>query len=173
MAAYQLNTAHTDLIQGLLSDLKMEFQGSYSRIAHCLAQLPEDEVWWRPYEEMNAIGNLILHLCGNLGQWVLAGVGGKPDVRRRAEEFSHREPLPKAFLLEKLQNILAEVYTVIERLNESRLLERRHIQSYHTTVLTALLHVVHHFEGHAQEIIYITRMRLGSKYQYQWEPKSP
>ncbi len=173
MAVYQLNTAHTDLLRGLLSDLKMELAGSLSRIEHALAQLPEEEVWWRPHEEMNAIGNLILHLCGNLGQWVLSGVGGQPDVRKRAEEFSQREPIPKAVLLDKLRGVIKEVGSVIDRQTAASLLERRSIQSYQTTVLTALLHVVHHFEGHAQEIIYITRMRLGSKYQFQWTPRSP
>jgi len=52
-----------------------------SKIKHCLGQLTDEQVWWRPQESMNSIGNLVLHLCGNVCQWIVAGIGGAPDVR--------------------------------------------------------------------------------------------
>ena len=170
MAVYDLNTAHTDVTAGFLADACRELQSNTERIAHCLHQLSEADVWWRPHESMNAIGNLILHLCGNLGQWILAGVGGQPDLRQREREFAHRDPLPKLFLLEKLQTVVAECLTVIERQTGESLLRRRPIQHYQTTGLTAIFHAVAHFEGHTQEIICLTRQRLGERYQFRWLP---
>ena len=63
------------------------------KIEHCLGQLTVEQVWWRPTAEQNSIGNLVLHICGNVGQWILSGVGGMPDSRDRPLEFSERGPL--------------------------------------------------------------------------------
>src|SRR5206468_11868255 len=65
------------------------------RIGHCVGQLDDAQVWWRPHESMNSIANLVLHLCGNRRQWIVSGVGGEPDVRDRPGEFSERGAVPK------------------------------------------------------------------------------
>jgi len=66
------------------------------RIKHCLGQLTDEQIWRRESDAMNSIGNLILHLCGNLRQWIVAGIGAEKDVRQRPKEFSERGPIPKA-----------------------------------------------------------------------------
>lgn len=170
VAVYDLNSAHKEVVAGFVADSCRELQHSCQRIAHCLDQLTEADVWWRPHSSMNAIGNLILHLCGNLGQWILSGLGGQPDTRDREREFTHREPLPKRFLLEKLRAVVAECQSVIERQDAASLLRQRPIQHWHTTGLTAVLHVVAHFEGHTQEIVCLTRQLLGDRYVFQWLP---
>src|SRR3954452_23792908 len=58
------------------------------KITHCMLQLTDEQVWQRPRPEMNSVGNLITHLCGNLRQWIISGVGGSPDVRNRPAEFA-------------------------------------------------------------------------------------
>ncbi len=57
---------------------------SVHKIKHCLNQLDSDQIWWRPEPGLNSIGNLILHLCGNLNQWAVCGITGSKDERQRA-----------------------------------------------------------------------------------------
>ncbi|MEZ4994898.1 MAG: DUF1572 family protein [Saprospiraceae bacterium] len=75
------------------------FDECVPRIQNCLDRLTEDQVWWRPNSASNSIGNLVLHLCGNVRQWIVSGVGEQTDVRRRSEEFSEEGPLPKDKLI--------------------------------------------------------------------------
>ncbi|HEX9754544.1 MAG TPA: DinB family protein [Gemmatimonadales bacterium] len=131
------------------------------RIASCLEQLAEDDVWWRPNEASNSIGNLVLHLVGNARQWIVHGVGGAPDVRRRQEEFDRREAIPKAELLERLRATVAEAAAVIGRVAPDQLLQPRVIQSYETTVQGAVYHVVEHFSMHTGQIILLAKARTG------------
>ena len=72
-----------------------ELDSALLRIKHCLGQLTDDQVWRRSQPSLNSIGNLILHLCGNLRQWIVAGLGGAPDERNRPAEFSERGVVPK------------------------------------------------------------------------------
>jgi len=130
-------------------------------IQRCLSELSEDEVWWRAHETDNSIGNLLLHLSGNVRQWIISGVGGARDARERQKEFDERKHLSKAELLQKLENTLREADSVLEKLDLSKLLEIRHIQKYDVTFLEAISHVVEHFSGHVGQIIYITKLRKG------------
>ena len=133
----------------------------YPRIERCVNELSDEDIWWRAHESDNSIGNLMLHLSGNVRQWIVTGVGGATDVRNRPQEFAERMHLPKGELLEKLHATLVEADRVLERLDRSVLLEVRHIQQYDVTVLEAIFHVVEHFSGHTSQIIYITKLRKG------------
>ena len=170
MAVYDLNTAHTDLVTGFLEDACQELAGQCERIIHCLNQLEEADLWWRPHPEMNAVGNLVLHLSGNLRQWVLAGVGGQPDTRQRQQEFDQRDPLPGAQRGGMIKRVGTEACSTPRTQAAAALLDQRPVQHYQTTGLTAILHAVCHFVGHAQEIVYITRWRRGADYEFQWRP---
>lgn len=173
MAVYDLNTRYDNITKGFLADAKGTLRGCLERIDHCVKQLSEEQVWWRPNPKMNAIGNLILHLAGNLGQWIVSGVGGKPDHRQRQAEFDQRDPIPKAELMSRLSKVIGEAEEAVQKQTDAELLRVRPVQHYQTTGLTAIFHAVCHLEGHAQEIIYITRMILGEKYKFLWEPKKP
>ena len=131
------------------------------KIKNCCDQISDEEIWWRTHETDNSIGNLLLHLSGNVRQWIVAGVGGAADTRERRREFSERDRLPKAQLLDRLEATLKEADVVLAGLDMSRLLERRHIQVYDVTLLDAILHVVEHFSQHVGQIIYITKLRRG------------
>ena len=91
---------------------------AFAKIKHCLDQLTDGQVWWRPKPSLNSIGNLILHLCGNLRQWVVCGVGGATDNRDRPSEFSERGPISKADLLRTLAETKAggrfDVRTILD-----------------------------------------------------------
>jgi hypothetical protein len=70
-------------------------------------------VWHRSQPGLNSIGNLILHLCGNLRQWVVAGLGGAPDVRNRPAEFAERGTVPKDELLRNLEAVVEEAKRIL------------------------------------------------------------
>lgn len=141
-----------------------------ARLTHCLTQLDDQQVWWRPRESMNSIGNIILHLCGNLRQWIVSGVGGSPDVRNRPGEFAERSLIPRDELLERLGSVVAESDAVLARTGEGELLAPRTIQGGQETVLSAVFDCLTHLKGHTQEIIYITRTQLGDAYHFAWIP---
>ncbi|NBC15992.1 MAG: DUF1572 domain-containing protein [Bacteroidetes bacterium] len=132
------------------------------KIAYCLDQLDEDDIWWRPNDASNSIGNLILHLAGNARQWVVHGIGGASDVRDRAREFDAGETQTKAELLQHLRSTLKSVDAALALLNPDTLHETRTIQGLERTVLEALYHVVEHFATHTGQIVYITKLRTGA-----------
>jgi len=156
-----------------LAEARRTLVESLAKIEHCLDQLPEDELSWRPHESHNSIQNIILHLCGNLRQWIVHGVGGAPDRRNRPAEFADREPKSRSDLLAALRGTVAESNQVLETLPESRLLEAGTIQGFQTTKLSAIFDSVSHFVGHTHQIVYITRLKLGDRYHFQWAPASP
>jgi len=133
----------------------------YPRIERCVNELSEDDVWWRAHETDNSIGNLILHLSGNVRQWIVTGIGGASDARNRAQEFAERSHIPKEELLSTLRATLVEADKALEQFDTSKLTEVRHIQKYDVTCLEAIFHVVEHFSGHTGQIIYITKLRKG------------
>src|SRR5579862_9660033 len=94
------------------------------RIQDCLGRLNMEQVWTRGSDNENAVGNLVLHLSGNVRQWITAGVGGKPDIRVRDREFSARGDVEPAELVERLKGTVEEAVAVIDRLTAERLAER-------------------------------------------------
>lgn len=160
-----------DVSQAALSAARESLANGMKKIEHCLAQLTDEQVWWRPREEMNSIANLMLHLAGNMRQWIVSGVGGAPDVRNRPEEFSDRSGEPKSVLLAKLVDVIHECDLTLARLDAEQLLSRRRIQGYDVTAMQAMFKVIPHFQGHVQEIIHITREQLGQAYRFDFVPK--
>jgi uncharacterized damage-inducible protein DinB len=129
-----------------------------AKIRRAVEALPEDRLWWRPNEDANSIGNLLLHLSGNVRQWLVSGVGGQPDVRKRNLEFAARGGSGAAAMLDGLEATLREADAVLRALLPSELLERRTIQGRETTVFEAVYHVVEHFSTHTGQIIWIAKM---------------
>ena len=122
--------------------------------------LPDELLWWRPNEQANSIGNLLMHLEGNVRQWIVGGVGGAADVRNRAGEFGAREGATKSELLARLENALSEADVVLARLRPEQLTERRRIQTREVTVLEAIYQVVQHFSLHLGQIIVVAKAQV-------------
>ena len=135
---------------------------SFSRIEACLGKLTEEQVWARGSENENAIGNLVLHLAGNVRQWIVAGVGGLADTRQRDAEFSARGGSSIPELRERLRGIVREAAAVIGAVTRERLTERVVIQKYDVSILEAIYHVVEHFSLHTGQIIFATKLLTGS-----------
>lgn len=174
MSAYDLSNSYAALPDAFVEESRKTLRASMSRIEHVLNQLNNADVWWRPHDSMNAAGNILLHLAGNLGQWIVAMVPNVPAERDRPAEFAQREPIPKAVLLRRLRETVEACDRAIGSLkDESDLVARRVVQGYDTCVAAAILHAVSHFEGHTQELIYIARLRIGDGYRFQWVPGTP
>jgi uncharacterized damage-inducible protein DinB len=139
-----------------------KLQQMSGRIEACLNTLTADQVWARGSENENAVGNLVLHLCGNVRQWIVAGVGGAPDQRQRDAEFAARGGVPIPELIAKLQETVADAAAALRNVTAERLVERVTIQYYDGSVLEAIYHVVEHFSGHTGQIIFATKMLTGS-----------
>jgi uncharacterized damage-inducible protein DinB len=135
------------------------------RIERCLAALDAEDVWWRAAPATNSVGHLLQHLAGNARQWIVAGVGGAQDVRRRDEEFAAPDDDGRpgaAELLASLRATLAEVDDVLARLGPAELLEIKTIQGRTgVSVLEAVFQVAEHFSMHTGQIILLTRLRTG------------
>lgn len=128
-------------------------------IVECLQHLSEEEIWWRPNSASNSAGNLVLHLCGNVRQWIIAGLGGAEDKRERDREFAERGPIPRQALITQLRRTIRDACRVIARLSDESLTRKYTIQGYHVTGLDAAFHVAEHFGYHTGQIIYITKLK--------------
>ena len=132
------------------------------KIQSCLEILPEADVWWKPNDMSNSVGNLLLHLAGNLHQWIVAGVGAYEDHRQRSREFAADGEKDAASLLKELQETVQRATQVLEELNPDMLTRKIRIQGIDVTVLGAVYHAVEHFSMHTGQIIYITKLRTGT-----------
>jgi hypothetical protein len=150
-----------------------ELDSALGRIKHCLGQLNDAQVWHRSQPGLNSIGNLVLHLCGNLRQWVVAGLGGAPDVRNRPDEFAEQGSLPKDELLRRLEAVVERAKGILANVDARQLAEPRRIQGFDVTGVAAVFDAVPHFRGHTQEIVHMTRLQLGDAYEFAWTPTTP
>jgi len=166
-------TESSPLALALVQEMRVRLADAHERIRHCAGQLDDQQVWWRPQEEMNSLGNLVLHLCGNVRQWMIDGVTGDVDRRNRPQEFAERAAIPRDDLLRRLDQTVRVADGILGSLTDAVLLESRRIQGFDETVLSALLNSLTHFCGHSQEIIYLTRLQLGTRYRFAWTPESP
>ncbi len=135
------------------------------RIAGCVAQLSEAQIWEQLGPQSNSVGVLLLHLEGNVRQWILCGVGGQPDTRDRDGEFaatSASADVSAADLAARLEATVTEAVAIVDRLGPDDLLARRQYQGrYEETGVGAVLHVMEHFSGHAGQIYAHTKQVLG------------
>jgi hypothetical protein len=162
-----------ELAAAVGTEAAQELTSALGKIKHCLGQLSDEQVWWRPAPGLNSIGNLVLHLGGNVRQWIVAGLGTTADVRDRPAEFAERGPIAREALLNSLEAVVAEAKEVLKRLTARQLLETCRIQGFEVTGLGAIFDSVPHFRGHTQEIVHLTRLQLGAAYQFAWTPATP
>jgi uncharacterized damage-inducible protein DinB len=133
----------------------------WPRLRKAVETLSDEQVWWRPNEASNSIGNLILHLNGNVWQWLVASFNRLEDQRDRPAEFSATGDLTAADLLARLGQTLEEAAKVLAKLTQEELLATWHIQGYTVSGLAAVYQVVEHFGLHYGQIVYITKMQEG------------
>lgn len=145
----------------LASSRKRLLNEHWPRLKACVEPLTIEQIWWRPNEASNSVGNLILHLTGNVTQWIVNGFNHGEDKRDRPAEFSAAGGLTATELLDRLGATIAAAEEVFNRLTVEELLAPYEIQGYKTRGLDAVFHVVDHFGLHYGQIAYITKSFTG------------
>lgn len=133
------------------------FKESYARIFKCLTLIEEKHLWESPQKNIPAIGNLILHLCGNARQWILSGIGGEQDNRNRDQEFEIQTKIRKSELIFLLENLRMNIHEVLIDMNENELFVSKRIQGFNTSNFSAMVHVIEHFSYHTGQITTLTK----------------
>ena len=155
----------------LISELTARMRLWLDRAISCMDQLDDTQVWYRPNPQSNAVGNLVLHLVGNLRQWILGGIDDLPDTRDRPAEFSAASGHTREELRSLLENTIEECCKVIDEMPVIRVTERKRIQGEDVTIAAALVMAVSHLGLHVGQIQYIGKLLLASAYQESWKPK--
>jgi hypothetical protein len=133
----------------------------WPRLSESVAPLTDGQIWWRPNEPCNRIGNLLLHLNGNVRQWLVASFNRLEDRRDRPAEFNAKGSIPASELIAKMNETMREASAVLARLTESDLLASYEIQGYKVSGLEAVYQVVEHFGMHYGQILYIIKTLRG------------
>jgi uncharacterized damage-inducible protein DinB len=131
------------------------------RLCAAVEALSEEQVWWRPNEASNSIGNLVLHLNGNVRQWLVDSFHGTDDGRDRPAEFAAAGGMGAAELLARLGATIELADQVLGRLTAEELIGHYTIQGYKVRGLDAVYQVVEHFGLHYGQIIYIAKSVTG------------
>jgi uncharacterized damage-inducible protein DinB len=136
------------------------------RLIQCLTMLSEKDIWWRPNAASNSVGNLVLHISGNVRQWIISGLGEEQDIRDRDREFAERGPIRRRALLALIRGTVDEASNVLGRLSEDSLLRIHNIQGFRVSGMYAVVQVVHHFAYHTGQIIFATKWKLGKDLKF-------
>ena len=132
-----------------------EFTG---KVFSCLDEMNEQEIWTCPNNATNSVGNLILHLSGNIRQYAISSLGGLPDTRERDKEFSATGGFTKQELKDKLVKTIDEACNVIKSINEKDLLNIRSVQGFNMSGIGIIIHVTEHYSYHTGQIILLTKL---------------
>jgi len=146
-----------DLAPSVLSHSRERLEHYLGQITRSAQLLSDQEIWYRPNRHVNSVANLVLHLTGNVRQWILGGVAGIPVERDRPAEFAQAGEIATPELLGAFTAVVCDAISIISELKPAQLAEQREIQGYDVTVQTAILHVVEHMAFHAGQIVHTTK----------------
>lgn len=135
-------------------------------IDDCLGRLTDEQIWWRAGERQNAIGNLVVHLCGNVRQWVISGIGKAPDTRNRNAEFEARGTANIEQLRRELKETISRALKILRELPAERLSDMVRAATNERSVLQAIYSVVEHFAQHTGQIMFATKQMTGQDLGY-------
>lgn len=136
------------------------------RIHACVRRLSDEHLWHRPNAHVVSVGNLVLHLGGNVGQWINATLGRTEDRRQRQLEFDTQGPLDRRDLLEGLDGVLVRAIEVIQGLRPADLLQQWSVQGFRESGTAIVVHVVEHFSYHVGQITLHTKLLLDADTGY-------
>ena len=129
-----------------------------ARVEKCLKEFSEKEVWLKPNKSTNSVGNLILHICGNITQYIISSLGNEEDARNRDLEFKTSGGYNKSELLSKLNSTIQQAVKIIKSQREDDLLSVRSVQAYKLSGIGIIIHVVEHYSYHTGQIALWTKI---------------
>ncbi|MFI5128367.1 MAG: DinB family protein [Chitinophagales bacterium] len=154
-----MNTIAQEFVEQCISIVETK---NTPKIIKCLDQLTEEQIWIRPNKASNSIGNILLHLCGNIRQYVISGLGDQPDLRERDLEFSTQGGSNKVALLAKLKDTLTQAIYVIRKTDEVSLMKIYSVQGFNYSGIGIILHITEHYSHHTGQIIFWTKQLTGN-----------
>ena len=166
MPGYHFPMPEQSIAAEFLAFSAMKMQDLYQDIAACLGKLTEEQIWQRGGPHENSVGNLLLHLEGNIRQWILHGIANQPDVRRRDDEFTLTPTIGSKTALANFTATLDEAREVIATLPHERLMQIIDPQPTgtwrHTPIIDAIYKVVSHLDHHTGQIVLLTKQMCGT-----------
>jgi uncharacterized damage-inducible protein DinB len=132
------------------------------KIIKCLGELSEEQIWLRPNDASNSIGNILLHLCGNITQYVISALGDQPDIRERDKEFSANSGYNKDELLKKLNTTVGQAKNIIQTMDENKLMKMYSVQGFNYSGTGIIIHVTEHYSYHTGQVIFWTKLLTGN-----------
>lgn len=143
-----INTWHQDFKDNAIFRLEENVR----MISIALSKVVEEELWTKQNQSLNTLGNQLLHICGNMTQYIVSGLGGNPDERNREEEFSTEDGFTKDELLQRLLLTVQTSTTIIDDATPENLLKKRKVQGFDLSGIGIVLHAVEHFSYHTGQI---------------------
>lgn len=128
------------------------------RIISCMNELKEEDTWRRPNDSSNSVGNIILHLCGNITQYIISSLGETRDIRERDKEFSANSGYSKKELINKLTMVVEKACDVIKKMDAEKLLRKRQVQGFQHSGMGIIIHVTEHYSYHTGQIAFWTKL---------------
>jgi uncharacterized damage-inducible protein DinB len=162
-----------DLGELLIDEMRRRLKGFVAQARTCLEVLSDDEIWARPGEQSNSIGNLVIHVCGSTRHFLGRGVGGSDYQRNRAAEFTERGPIPRADLLRLLDDVASEIEQALNGVTPARLLESNDRTGKTFSIAQLLLRVSHHWATHAGQIVFEVKARKPGAFEELWMKTLP
>jgi uncharacterized damage-inducible protein DinB len=147
-----------ELIKEFIEQAIHRIDENTPRITRCMNELEEADTWRRPNDSSNSIGNLILHLCGNITQYIISSLGEAEDIRERDKEFSANGGYSKFELTNELIATVEKAKRIIQNMNRNSLLRKRLVQGFEYSGMGIIIHVTEHYSYHTGQIVFWTKL---------------
>jgi uncharacterized damage-inducible protein DinB len=155
---FQFSTMSEEFLQEFVNDIIDRLDENTTKLKTCLDELAEQDVWKRPNEHSNSVGNLMLHLAGNIRQWIISSLGNAEDLREREKEFAADGGYSKPELAAKLFSTVEEAKKIIRDISTEEILKKRKVQAYFYSGVSIIIHVTEHYSYHTGQIIFWTKL---------------
>lgn len=147
----------TELATPLLDSIRVRITRVLpAQVRKAVDTLDEDQIWWRPNDKSNSVGNLVLHLSGSLNLYLNKLIGGFPYQRDRDAEFAERGPIPKAELLRIFNDMIANAEQSFAKVND--LMAPATDPEKNQYVIEDLIGILTHVSTHVGQILWVTKM---------------
>jgi len=153
-----MNNIEDDLVSEFLKNSSYRLDEGTRMIKISLDSISESDIWKKPNESSNSIGNLIAHICGNMTQYIIASLGERDDYRNRDEEFSMTGGFTKSQLIQKLEDTVKEAKIILKQCNKKQLIKIREVQGFKLSGIGIVIHAVEHYSYHTGQIAFWTKL---------------
>lgn len=152
-----------DWIEDFKENCLFRMDESVRMLAICMEKVPDSMFWHREQSVLNSVGNLLLHLSGNIRQYIISGLGGAPDNRERDAEFEIAQQPGRAEVWTGFQKTVEEAQAVIREAHAADLLQKRSVQGFSFSGMGLAIHAVEHLSYHTGQIAYMAKAGTGQQ----------